>query len=111
MRNSLEKSIFLQILRVQNAAKMTKQILRELFFRNNFVSEGMLFCLYHWGQNYYIPFLCFGELLLETLQHDILGEINYCNATIGAVLPWKERIFRLQLHFSFRAMWELITVM
>ena len=28
-----------------------------------------------------------------------LGGINYCNVMIGAVLPWQERIFRLQLQF------------
>ena len=41
----------------------------------------------------------FRHLLQETLQHDILGGIHYCNAMTGAVLPWKERIFRLQLQF------------
>ena len=33
------------------------------------------------------------------LQHDLLGEIHYCNVMIGAVLPRKEPIFRLQLQF------------
>ena len=28
----------------------------------------------------------FRQLLQETLQHDILGGINYCNVMIGAVL-------------------------
>ena len=45
-------------------------------------------------------FFCLGELFLvsftETLQHDILGEMNYFNVMI-AVLSWKERIFWLQL--------------
>ena len=40
------------------------------------------------------------ELLQETLQHDIPGEINYCNVVVGVALPWKEPIFRLQLQFS-----------
>ena len=35
----------------------------------------------------------------EALQHDILGGINYCNVMFGAVLPWKDRIFQLQLQF------------
>ena len=42
----------------------------------------------------------FRQLFQGTIQHDILGGINYCNqcnVTIGAVLPWKEQIFRLQL--------------
>ena len=38
-------------------------------------------------------------MLQETLQHDIFGGINYCNVRIGAVLPWKEGTFRLQLQF------------
>ena len=58
---------------------------------------------YHRGRNYYIPFFVWGnyswQLLQETLQHDILGGITYCNVMIGAVFPWKERIFRLQLQF------------
>ena len=29
----------------------------------------------------------------------MIGGMNYCNIVIGAVLPWKERIFRLQLQF------------
>ena len=29
----------------------------------------------------------FGILLEETLQHDILGGINYCSVMIGAGLP------------------------
>ena len=41
----------------------------------------------------------FRQLLQETLQHIISGGISYCNLTIGAVLPWNERIFRLQLQF------------
>ena len=39
------------------------------------------------------------ELSQETLQHLISGGINYCNVMVGAVLPWKARIFRLQLQF------------
>ena len=39
------------------------------------------------------------------------GMLRYCDVMIGAVLPWKERIFRLQLQFSLRAMWESIAVM
>ena len=43
----------------------------------------------------------FGELysviVTGTLQHNILGGINYCNVMIAAVLPWKPRIFQLQL--------------
>ena len=38
--------------------------------------------------------------ITEILQHDILGGINNCNVVIGAVLLWKERIFRLQLQFK-----------
>ena len=30
---------------------------------------------------------------------------------IGAVLPWKPRILRLQIHFCPGAMWELLAVM
>ena len=61
---------------------------------------------YHRGQNYYIPFFSFGEffsvVIIETLQHAILGEINYCNVRIGAVFPWKVPMettnpFQLQL--------------
>ena len=53
---------------------------------------------------------CFRSLLQETLQHETLGGIYYHNIVIGAALPWKERIFRLQLQFTLRAMWEPITV-
>ena len=58
---------------------------------------------YHWGQNYSIPFFRFGELfsklLQDTLKHIISGGVDFCNVMIGAVLPWKELIFRLQLQF------------
>ena len=60
--------------------------------------------LCHWGQNYDIPFFfrcgeLFSVIVPENLQRDILAGINYCNVVIGAVLPWKERRFRLQLQF------------
>ena len=43
-------------------------------------------------------------------QHDIPGIINNCNVMIGAALPWKARIFRLQLQFfSPCCVWELIS--
>ena len=44
----------------------------------------------------------FGQLLQETLQHNILEGMNYCNVLIAADLPWKERIFRFQLQFLSR---------
>ena len=72
-----------------------------------FFSEPKKNQAYHWGQNYYIPLLnvlgnYFRLLLQETLQHNIPGGLKYCNVTNGAVLPWKERIFRLRLQFFSR---------
>ena len=51
---------------------------------------------------------CLGELFSEistgTLQHEIPGgRISYCNVRIGAVLPWKPRIIRLQYTVSLPA--------
>ena len=45
--------------------------------------------------------MTYRQLLQETLQHAILGGINFCNVRMGAVLPWKPRMFRLQLQFFF----------
>ena len=43
----------------------------------------------------------------ETLQHNILGRLSFCNVWSGAVLPWKPQIFRLQLQFfSLGAVWN-----
>ena len=36
-------------------------------------------------------------MLQESLQYNIPGGVNYCNVIIGAVLPWKTRIFGLEL--------------
>ena len=52
-------------------------------------------------------------MLQETLQHNILGGMNYCNVVIGAVFPWSNgshAYCAYSYSFSLGAMWELITV-
>ena len=59
---------------------------------------------YHWGQDYYIPLFSFWGIVVDNYCRKLyrmvfLGGINHCNVTIGAVLPCKERIFRMQLQY------------
>ena len=53
----------------------------------------------------------FGNYYRKLYCISFLGGVSYCNVMIGAVLPWKERIFRLQLQFFSLCCVGLITVM
>ena len=79
-----------------SGSNITKKIFWWNYFCNNYKD-------YHWGQNHYIPFVCLGELFSVVIAgnftaYNFRGTIS-CNVMIGAVLPWQERIFRLQLQF------------
>ena len=62
---------------------------------------------YHWGQNYYIPFFAFWGIIFGNYYRNLysmifLGEVNYCNVMVAAVLHGKPQIIRLQLQFFSR---------
>ena len=82
-------------------------------FLARFASKPLL---YHWGQNYYIPYLWFWGIIFGNYYRKLyriifLGGINKCNVRIGADLPWKPRKFVYNYSFSLGAVGELITVM
>ena len=61
---------------------------------------------YHWGQNYFIPFLLFGGIIFGNYCRNFTAWIpeiiNCCNVMVAAVLPWKPRKCRLQLQLFSR---------
>ena len=58
----------------------------------NIIGDKIITCLF------YVLGIFFGNYYRK-LYSIILGGINYCNVTIGTVLPWKERMFWLRLQF------------